>query len=92
MADYDTLSELNKIVDSIRKDNTSNNDNVKDVLLFLGGIAVGFGIKMALDSETFKSAANNAKVMMKGYLDNSIEYQEPVDDDVEVYIMNKDGE
>ena len=28
--------------------------------------------------------------MVKNYLDRTIEYQEPSDDDVEVYIMNKD--
>jgi len=92
MADYDKLSELTKMTDFIRNGNTSNNDNVKNILLFLGGAAVGFGIKMALDSETFKNTTNNAKLMIKNYLDSPIEYQKPADDMVEVYIMDKDGE
>jgi len=92
MADYDKLLELTKMADSLHNNNISNNDNVKNILLFLGGIAVGFGIKMALESETFKNVTNNAKVMMKNYLDGTIEYQKPADDMVEVYIMDKDGE
>ena len=47
---------------------------------------------MALDSETFKNASKNAKVVMRNYLDSTIEYQEPKDDMVEVYIMDKDDE
>ncbi len=88
MADYDKLLELSKMANS----HHNNNDNVKNILLFLGGIAVGFGIKMALDSETFKNATKNAQVVMRNYLDNTIEYQKPADDMVEVYIMDKDNE
>ena len=89
MADYDKLLELSKMANS---HHNNNNDNVKNILLFLGGIAVGFGIKMALDSETFKNATKNAQVVMRNYLDNTIEYQEPADDMVEVYIMDKNDE
>ena len=88
MADYDKLLELSKMANS----HHNNNDNVKNILLFLGGIAVGFGIKMALDSETFKNATKHATVVMKNYLDNTVEYQEPADDMVEVYIMDKNDE
>lgn len=88
MADYDKLLELSKMANS----HHNNNDNVKNILLFLGGIAVGFGIKMALDSETFKNATKNAQVVMRNYLDNTVEYQEPADDMVEVYIMDKNDE
>ncbi len=92
MAEDDKITEFIKYLDNINNKNNSFIDKIepKDLLLFLGGIAVGYGIKTATESETFKNAANNAKIMVKNYLDRTIEYQEPSDDDVEVYIMNKD--
>ena len=94
MAEDDKLLELKRYLENLNKKDKSFVDKIepRDVLLFLGGVAVGYGIKAVADSEIFRNAGNNAKIMMRDYLDNTIKYREPSDDDVEVYIMNKDGE
>lgn len=89
------MSEEDKIKDIIKYLNKGNSNIIdkigaRDVLLFMGGLTLGYGIKAFLNSDKFKNFSNNTKIVMRNYLDNSIEYVKPSDEDADIYVMNNE--
>lgn len=46
----------------------------KYALIFLGGVAVGYGVKKVIDSPLMKNIKTNSAIMIKEYFDPSIKY------------------
>lgn len=46
----------------------------KCALIFLGGVAVGYGVKKVIDSPLMKNIKTNTAVMVREYFDPSSKY------------------
>ena len=84
---------LKKLFENYEMHEMSNDDKVelgKYALIFMSGIALGYGVKKALDSPQLKNIKNNAATMISEYVNPTIEYVDIDENDVVTEVITED--